>query len=661
MRKLFYIIYAIALIILTSCVEQSYFISSPDGTNSVEVGVVEGVPFYKVWRDGNTVLNKSYLGIEIKDGESLIDNFKIINVKNTSYDQEWEQLWGEEKVVRENYNEIKLTLEQQNSLKRKVDIRFRVFDDGVGFRYEFIKQNNLDEFVLMAEKTTFNFVDNHTSWSIPYDVEAYEGLYEQKNIQNIDTVCTPLTIKTADGLHIAIHEANLTDYAALNLYPIEDNSLGVYLTPWSNGDVVYVTAPHSTPWRIIIIGDNASDLLSSRLMLNLNEPSKIEDESWIKPMKYIGIWWGMHMEKYSWHEGPKHGATTENTMRYMDFAANNNFDAVLVEGWNLGWDNWADFSYTKSYSDFDLEKVTSYGKERGITLIGHHETAGNVASYENQLEDAFALYNKLGVNSVKTGYVGTLLNGVEKHTGQFAVNHYKKVIETAAKYKIMINNHEPVMPTGLQRTYPNLMTQEGVRGQEWNAWSSDGGNPPNHTTIIPFTRGLAGPMDFTPGIFNFKNSAKPNTRVQTTLAKQLALFVVLYSPMQMAADMIESYIDNPEPFEFYAQTPVNWDKTVVTNAEIGEYLVIARKDRDSENWYIGAITNEDEREITIPMTFLENGSDYEAKLYTDGEDAHYKDNPYPINIYEERISSTNDLNLTLKAGGGAAIILEKIE
>lgn len=635
-------------------------VASPDKKIEVAVGLHEGKVFYQVTKENQAIINKSYLGFKLKDMPTLAEGFNFKNVTHTSYSGTWEQLWGEELMVDETYNEVRIKVEELSELKRYFFLVFRVFNDGFGFRYEFPEQENLTDFIIMDELTEFTLADNHTAWSIPYDIEAYEGLYRKTTINELDTVCMPLTMKTEQGLYLTIHEANLTDYAAMNLHPAGTNSLKAYLTPWSTGEKVFMKTPHNTPWRTMIIAEKPGDLLLSRLMLNLNEPCEIDDTSWIEPGRYIGIWWGMHMEEYTWVEGPKHGATTENTKKHIDFAAKHGFSGVLVEGWNKGWDDWYNFSYTESYPDFDLEEVTRYGAKKGVRLIGHHETGGNVANYERQLENAFKLYNKHGVRAVKTGYVGTLLNGKEMHSGQFAVRHYRHVIEKGAKYKIMIDNHEPVMPTGLQRTYPNLMTQEGVRGQEWNAWARDGGNPPSHTTIIPFTRGLAGPMDFTPTIFNFENPAMPNTRVQTTLAKQLALFVVLYSPLQMAADMIENYENNLKPFEFVTSCPVNWAKTVVPEAEIGEYITIARKDRESDNWFVGSITNENEREMYLQLDFLDTNSTYKAKIFKDGVGADYLSNPYPVAIEEVEVTSDSVLIVPQAKGGGTAVILTKV-
>ncbi|NDV94683.1 glycoside hydrolase family 97 protein [Dysgonomonas sp. 521] len=658
-------LFLLALICFTACTPGSKDPSavSPDGSIRICVGAEEGKIYYTVNKDDKVVLNKSFLGFVLKDSEFNKD-LEITNVEGSSFSETWTQPWGEEATVDNKYNQLKVDVEEAAGLKRKFSVVFRVFDDGVGFRYEFPEQENLKDFIIMDELTEFALADNHKTWSIPYDSKYYESLYTTAPVNELDTVCTPLTMETKDGLYLTIHEANLTDYAAMNLTPENKTSvLRTYLSPWSTGEKVFMKAPGVSPWRTMIIANKPGDLILSRLMLNLNEPCKIEDTSWIRPGRYIGIWWGMHMEKYTWCQGPKHGATTENTMKYIDFAAKHGFSGVLVEGWNDGWQNdWTKegdkFSFTKAYPDFDLAKITKYAAMKNVRLVGHHETGGATRNYENQLDSAFALYQRYGVNAVKTGYVSPLLDGKEMHSSQYGVRHFRKVIETAAKYHVMIDNHEPVMPTGLQRTWPNLMTQEGVRGQEYDAWSQDGGNPPEHTTIIPFTRGLAGPIDFTPGTFNFSNPVFPNTRVQTTIAKQLALSVVIYSPLQMASDMIENYENRPE-FEFITSCPANWSKTVIPDAKIGEYITIARKDRDSENWYVGSITNADSRNMSLPLTFLDKGATYKAKIFKDGKGAEYKTNPYPVEIQELDVTSDTVLNLELATSGGTAVMFLK--
>lgn len=436
------------------------------------------------------------------------------------------------------------------------------------------------------------------------------------------------------------------------------------LTPWHNGVKVYASTPFVSPWRILIVASRPGDLITSRLMLNLNEPCKISNTSWIKPGKYIGIWWGMHMNDYTWAQGPKHGATTANTKRYIDFAAKHGFNSVLVEGWNRGWDgNWTvegdQFSFTRSSPDYDLEGLQRYALSKGVSLIAHNETGGAATNYENQLDSAFSLYHRLGIHCIKTGYVNPLLDNKELQHSQYGIRHYRKVIETAAKYQIMVVNHEPAMPTGLQRTWPNLMSGEGMRGQEYNAWSSDGGNPPYHDCILPFTRGLAGPMDFTPGIFNFTNKAVPGTHPQTTLVKQLAEYIVLYSPLQMAADKIENYEYQPA-LSWIESVPTNWQKTVVLNAEIGKYLTIVRKDRNSENWYLGSVTDQNARDISISLSFLNPDVRYRAEIYADGPGADFRTNPYPMIYTVENVDSKKIIKVHLAHSGGCCIRFIKL-
>lgn len=632
---------------------------SPDKTLELTLEEKKGEVYYSLKKDQKPVLSNSKLGFELKEGQ-LSKNFKIAQTKTSSKDETWSQVWGEEIDVRNHYNELFAELKQKKGEKYSLNLRFRVFNDGIGFRYEFPKQSGLTKFTILDEYTEFNFPNDAKTWSLSHNAEFYEGLYREMPLSKLDTVKTPLTIETKAGLFLAAHEANLTEFASLNLYPKTENSthLKAYLTPWSNGDKVYAKTPSVSPWRTLIVAKSAGDLMLSRLMLNLNEPSQIEDTSWIKPGRYIGIWWGMHMKTNTWDMGPTHGAETSNVLRYIDFAARHNFAGVLVEGWNKGWEDWKSFEFSTPYPDFDIKKITEYGKAKGVKLIGHHETGGSTINYEKQMDAAFDFYNKYGVDVVKTGYVGGVLDGKENHGSQYGVRHYRKVIENAAKHKIMIDNHEPVMPTGLQRTFPNLMTQEGVRGQEWDAWSKDGGNPPNHTTIIPFTRGLAGPMDFTPGTFNFENPVIPGTRVWTTLAKQLALSVIIYSPLQMASDEIENY-ENKLEFEFLTKVPTTFSKTVVPSAEIGEFVTIARRDVNGKDWYVGSITNEKPRDIKIPLDFLEKGVSYKAKIFRDGPGADYKTNPYPVVIEEKIVFDKDVLEFHLAPGGGLGLLLEK--
>ncbi len=654
-----------AVVAFTSCFSSCNCdkgaVSSPNGLIVLNFNVGEdGSIYYNVSRGDSVILNDSQLGFKLKESD-FYDDFNVVDMRFATLDECWNPIWGEESVIRNNYNEMLVSLQERSGEMRRLDIRFRIFDDGYGFRYEFPEQEQLGDFTIMEELTEFAFADDNLGWSIPMDgCRFYEGLFTRKPASEMGWVTTPVTFEGKNGLFMTVHEANLTDYAAMNLNSVgESGVMRAKLTPLSTGECVRVTDTRVTPWRTMIIAESAGDLILSRLMLNLNEPCAIEDTSWIKPMRYIGVWWSYHMHKNTWYDGPKHGATTENVMRYMDFAAKNGFGGVLVEGWNEGWRDY-DFSFTKPYADFDIKKITDYGREIGVELIGHHETGANVSNYEAQMEDGFKLYNKYGVSNVKTGYVGDLLDGKERHSSQYGVNHYRKVIETAAKYHINIDNHEPVIPTGLQRTYPNLMTQEGVRGQEWDAWSPDGGNPPSHTTILPFTRGLAGPMDFTPVTFNFVDNVVKGTRVHTTIAKQLALFVVLYSPLQMASDEIENYIANPQPLSFVKTSPTDWDKTVVPEAVIGEYVTIARKGKGSDNWYIGSITNECERVAKIDLSFLDEGVEYMAYIYRDGDKADYNLNPTDIVMEQKQVDSDTTLEVKQVSGGGTAIRIEPI-
>lgn len=650
--------------VLTSCVNtEAMTVASPDGKISLDfLTDRDGKPYYRVSRLGEAVVDSSALGLNCKEF-SIGRNTKIKSVKHSTFDGTWQPVWGEESEIRNHYNEMRVELSEASPRPFSYAIVFRVFDDGIGFRYEFPEQENLDSLTILDELTEFSLREDGVAWSIPWNHEYYEHLYEPSLVSRIDTVCTPLTVKLTDSCYVAIHEAALSDYAAMNLRVSQGTRLTSYLTPWSTGEKVFTQCPFCTPWRTMIIVDKPGDLLLSRLMLNLNEPCRIDDTAWIQPQRYIGIWWAMHRKANTWEQGPAHGATTQNTKRYIDFAADHGYGGVLVEGWNEGWDgDWSHegdkFSFTKAYPDFDIEEITRYAREKGVRLIGHHETGGAAANYEAQLDSAFALCQRLGINAVKTGYVNFLLDNKELHSSQYGVRHYRKVLETAARYGVMIDNHEPVMPTGLQRTYPNLMTQEGVRGCEYDAWSPDGGNPPEHTVTIPFTRCLAGPVDYTPGIFNYDNPVPPYTRPQCTVAKQLALALVLYSPLQMSADMIENYEGRPE-LEFLKSCPVNWARTVVPEAHIGEYLTIARKDIDSDNWYIGAITNSNARKGKVSLDFLDPGSSYTAKIFADGKDANFETNPYPVEISEIPVNSTSTLNLSLAKGGGAAIIISK--
>lgn len=641
-------------------------LTSPDGHLKVTVGVKGGKPFYEITRDGKAIINRSYLGF-ILDKGNFNEHFKIIGKVRDSKNETWTQPWGEDRIVKNHYNELKIKLQQDS--KRQLNIIFRAFNDGIGFRYEFPKQKYLNDFRIMDETTQIAMPTDAQAWTEPTNgTKYYEALWTKDLLSKKDTVNTPITIEVNDSLYMALHEANLTDYASLNYTPRHLAGAAVTLvaalTPWQNGVKVYAKAPFVSPWRTIVITKKPGDLITSKLMLNLNEPCKIADTSWITTGKYVGIWWGMHMTDYTWAQGPKHGATTANTKRYIDFAAKHNMKGVLVEGWNYGWDgDWTKegdkFSFTKAYPDYDLESLQKYALSKGVRLIAHNETGGAATNYENQLDSAFALYERLGIRAIKTGYVNALLDDKELQHSQYGVRHYRKVIETAAKYHLMVVNHEPVMPSGLCRTYPNLVSGEGMRGQEYNAWSNDGGNPPYHVCILPFTRGLAGSMDFTPGIFNFTNKAVPTTHPQTTLAKQLAEYILLYSPWQMAADMIENY-ENQPAFSFIESVPTDWEKTEVVNAEIGKYITIARKDKASDDWYVGSATDADARNLSIPLKFLDEGKEYMAEIYADGTGADYRSNPYPIEYKRIKVTNASNLTLHLAPSGGAAIRIKAL-
>lgn len=637
-------------------------VTSPDGQISVTVGLKSGKPYYMVNYQNRPIVIPSHLGFLLDDGE-VGKSMRQVGKQTCTKDETWHQPWGEEVEVRNHYKELTLRLQEQSGSKRQMSVVFRVFDDGVGFRYILHGINKGKEYQIQDELTEITLAHDAKAWSIPTNRTAYfEGIYTPSLLSQKDTVCTPLTIEYEDSLFLALHEAALEDYASVNLTPrasTEGVKLLTALTPWQNGVKVYCKGETKSPWRTILIGKTAGELMTNRVMLNLNEPSRIEDTSWIEPGRYIGIWWSIHKKENTWEMGPTHGATTQNVKRYMDFAARHGFSGVLAEGWNPGWGEGELISYLKTYPDFDMEEVCRYGASKGVRFIGHTETWGNSRLLEQQMDSAFAWYSRLGIRAVKTGYVGQLFDGKELAKSQYGIRHYRKVIETAAKYHIMIDNHEPAMPTGIQRTWPNLMTQEGVRGQEYNAWDRRGGNPPAHTVTLPFTRCLAGPTDFTPAIFNFSEVVK-GTHPHSTLAKQLGEFVVIYSPLQMAADAIENYEGQPG-LTFIESCPTTWSKTLVPNGEIGKFVTVARKERGGDRWFVGSITNEEARQIDLPLTFLDAGATYRAVIYEDGPDADYETNPYPMTFRQEQVTSQTTLHLNLARSGGTAIRIEKMK
>lgn len=634
-------------------------VTSPDGAVTVTVGVKNQQPFYMVNYEGKAVVAPSHLGYLLNNGE-LGAKTKMGKVARSQKDEIWNQPWGENDITHNHYNELMVNFREQSG--QPMQVVFRVYNDGFGFRYILPDYNKGKEFQIMDELTEMTLVHDAKAWSIPTNhTEYFEGIYKAGMLSQKDTVCTPLTIEYEKDLYLAIHEAALEDYASINLTPRSADGGAVRLltalTPWRSGVKVYAKGQLKSPWRTMIISKTAGGLLTSNLMLNLNEPSQIKDTSWIEPGRYIGIWWSIHKKQNTWEMGPTHGATTENVKRYIDFAARHGFSGVLAEGWNPGWGQGEKISYLESYPDFDMHEVTRYGLQKGVRFIGHTETWGNASLLESQMEQAFNWFERLGIRAVKTGYVGHYFDGKELAKSQYGIRHYRKVIECAAKHHIMIDNHEPAMPTGIQRTWPNLMTQEGVRGQEYNAWDRRGGNPPSHTVTLPFTRGLAGPTDFTPAIFNFSEIV-PGTHPHSTLAKQLGEFVVIYSPLQMAADAIENYEGQPA-LSFIESCPTTWSRTLVPNGEIGKYITIARKERGGDSWFIGSITNEEARSLEVSLDFLDEGATYRAIIYEDGPEADFELNPYEMTIRQIAVTKADTLHLRLARSGGAAVRIEK--
>ncbi len=655
-------------------------LTSPDGHLTLTTGVErDGRPYYTLSRDGKAVLAASHLGMRLATTD-LSRGMKVKATARDSHDDTWTTVWGERETMRNHYNELTVTYsggkpvtgahEGKENKSKKVSatmtVTFRLFDDGLGFRYDIPEQRALPDITVMDEATEFTLPQDAPAWSIPTNRTIYyENLFTRDLASRKDTVHTPLTIEAAPDLHLAIHQAALVDYADLNLTPRPAAGGAVTmlaaLTPWQDGTKVKAGRSLRSPWRTVIVGHDAGDLIESTLMLNLNEPCTWDDTSWIQPGRYIGIWWSIHKKKHTWEQGPHHGATTANMKKYIDFAAKHGFSGVLAEGWNYGWGEGEQISFTKPYPDYDLEEVARYAAAKGVTIVGHTETWGKSRMLEEQMEEAFALYERLGIKVVKTGYVGAMLNGEELQHSQFGARHYRKVLDCAARHHIMIDNHEPMMPTGLQRTMPNLMTQEGVRGQEYNAWSQDGGNPPSHTATLPFTRGLAGPMDFTPAIFFYGDEVVPGTRPQSTIAKQLAEFVVLYSPLQMAADDIDNYVGHPA-LSFIESCPTTWRQTVVPNGEVGKYVTIAREARDgSGDWFIGSLTDEQARTLRVKLDFLESGRTYRATVYEDGPGADYRSNPMSMAIRQIDVTAGDVLTLNLARSGGAAIRLKALK
>ncbi len=646
-------------------------VTSPDGRNQVTIQVDEGRLYYSLTRDGRALILPSLLGFEFRGAPPLRDSLRITDTTRDTHDETWTQPWGEVARVRDHHNELAVAVAETAAPNRRFTMRVRAFNDGVGFRYEFPEQEGLGAFEITDELTEFALADNARAWWIPSDwprKDRSEELFSSGPVSTLDSVQTPLTLELTDGHTVmVIHEADLADFARMFLAGprMEGRTLHAALAPLADGIKVRGHTPFVTPWRTVQVADRVTDLAPSVLGLNLNPPNVLPQTDWIKPMKYVGIWWGMHIGAMTWSSGPKHGATTAAAKRYIDFAAANGFGGVLVEGWNVGWDgdwiaNRNAFSFTQSAPDYDLAAVVRYAKSKGIRLIVHNETSGGIQNYERQMDSAFALYRSLGVDAIKTGYVTDLTSEGHSHYSQFMVQHYRHVIEEAARYGIALDVHEPMHDTGERRTYPNMMSREGARGQEYNAWSGDGGNPPEHETILFFTRLLDGPMDFTPGIFDILERSSGHAhrpdepRVRTTLAKQLALYVVIYSPLQMAADLPENYEHQPA-FQFIRDVAVDWDTTRVLDGRIGDYVVVARRVRGGATWFVGAITDEQARTLDVPLSFLTPGRRYVAEIYADGPKANWRDNPLPVTISRRAVTSATRLRVILAPGGGQAI------
>ena len=679
-------------------------VTSPNGIVSIDFQLKNGIPTYKVDYKGKPVIKESRLGLELRDGKNLMDGFEQLNVTTSTFDETWQPVWGEVKEIRNHYNELLAELKQP-STDRYMNIRFRVYDDGVGFRYEFPQQKNLVYFVIKEEHSQFAMTGDHTAWWIPGDYDTQEYDYTESKLSEIrsllpnavtsnasQTVFSPtgvqtsLQMKTDEGLYINLHEAALIDYSCMHLN-LDDKNLVFesWLTPDADGFKGRLQAPCHSPWRTVMVSDDARDILSSHLILNLNEPCKIEDTSWIKPVKYMGVWWEMIAGGKPWSytndipsvklgetdyrkvkSNGNHPANTRNVKKYIDFAAKHGFDQLLVEGWNVGWEDWFGnqkdyvFDFVTPYPDFDIEQLNRYAHDKGIRLMMHHETSGSSRNYERHLEQAYQLMNKYGYTAVKSGYVGNILPYGEHHYGQWMNNHYLYCVVEAAKHKIMVNAHEAVRPTGLCRTYPNLIGNESARGTEYQAF---GGSKTFHTTVLPFTRLQGGPMDYTPGIFEMNISKlNPNndSHVNATLANQLALYVTMYSPLQMAADLPENYERFMDAFQFIKDVPVDWDNSIYLEAEPGKYVTVARKEKGTNNWFIGSATGDANHQSVISLDFLEKGKDYIATIYADTKDTDYKSNPQSYQIVKGIVNSKNKLKINTVEAGGYAISLFEV-
>lgn len=703
MKRLLYF----ALFLVTSInISVAQSLKSPDSELQMEFSLQEdGTPVYNLSFKGKEVIKTSKLGLELKEKEDLLSGFRIENTEESTSDKTWTPVWGESKEIRDHYNELEVNLVQEET-ERKLIIRFRLFDEGLGFRYEFPEQEDLIYFIIEEERTQFAMTGDHTAFWIPGDYDSQEYDYTESKLSEIrgkfdsavtsnasqeqfskTGVQTSLMMKTEDDLYINLHEAALVEYSLMNLNLDDEKMIfESWLTPDAIGNKGYLQTPAVSPWRTIMVSDDARDILASNMNLNLNEPNKLDDTSWIKPMKYIGVWWEMITGKSSWaytdelasvklgetdysktKPNGKHAANTEHVKEYIDFAAEHGFDGVLVEGWNEGWEDWFGkskdyvFDFVTPYPDFDVEAIHEYAKSKGVKMIMHHETSGAIRNYERHMDTAYQFMNKYDYPAVKSGYVGDIIPRGEHHYGQWAINHYLYAVKKAADYKVMVNAHEAVRPTGLRRTYPNLIGNESARGTEFQAF---GGSKPNHVTILPFTRLIGGPMDYTPGIFEMdisKLNPDNDSHVNSTIANQLGLYVTMYSPLQMAADLPENYMRFPDAFQFIKDVPVDWDKSIYLEAEPGDYITVARKEKGGNNWYVGNVNGNDARTSRIKFDFLEKGKVYIATIYSDAPAAHFRMNPQAYEIKEYRVDSRSKLSQLSVSGGGYAISIKEVD
>ena len=705
-NKIFIPIILLGFFISSCGVKNFNQLRSPDTSLVLDISLDNGILSYSLKKDRKNIIDKSVLGMKT-DKFEFFDNLIIKDKQFSSSNSNWSQVWGEQKVIKDHFNQLSVVLKSSKT-SYEMKVHFRLYDDGLGFRYEIEEQSEIDSFNILDELTEFNFSEDSPAWWIPaYAYRRYEFLYANTLISEInrdtfselvenlskedrlgpEAVQTPFTTQRKDGITIAIHEANLTEYSSMTLKANGTKYLECNLIPWSDGIKVRTKAPFESPWRTILVGETPSQLAMSTMTLNLNEPNKLEDVSWIKPGKYIGLWWEMiGTNQSSWGSGTHHGAKTKRVKEYIDFGSKYGFDGVLVEGWNLGWDeDWCctgdgeEFQFFTPHPEFNDKEISKYASEKGIRVVGHHETGTQIDNYESQLEEAFAYCQKMGIRVVKTGYVNDGSKNIKRidqngdlqmewHHGQYMVEHFRKVLETAAKYEVSIVVHEPIKDTGLRRTYPNMVSREGARGQEFNGFMDiKTHNKPNHTTILPFTRLLSSPMDYTPGIFNIKEyrhnsqsdrTINKNHHIPSTIAKELALYVVIYAPVQMAADLPENYEGHPA-FQFILDVPTDWEKTIVLNGEIGKYITTVRKDVNSDDWFLGSITNEEGRTVDINLTFLDESKEYNATIYKDPENGGWLNQPEEVEIQNISLTNKDSYRITLPEGGGQAIRFTK--